>query len=242
MNVIIENTWNDYGEADDIIQYCEANNIKYQILPATQIVILDNFFDNIFFCNTEIVLEKLKQVNFADLCPDTYDSTYNEFYHRLIEKINISDIIITDSIFIKPVENNKLFNGHIVLSQLDVDSLAYADPKMMVYKSNVINIMAEYRLLMGNGKLYGHSYMKGCQIDNYLNKIDINKLIGLTGDKFRCIDVGFTDETSWLIVEINPMYSLDSYNIDIKDYMEFCIDSCKFINKCVRSRHDDTSQ
>lgn len=76
--------------------------------------------------------------------------------------------------------------------------------------------------------------MKGHDIKNYLNKIDITKLITLTGSEFKCIDIGFIDTNKWLIVEINPMYSLDDYEMNITDYMNFCVDSCIWINNQIK--------
>ena len=63
------------------------------------------------------------------------------------------------------------------------------------------------------------------------DKIFITKLIELTNENFRCIDIGFTNK--WIIVEINHPYSLDDYEIPIENYMEFCINSFKKINKII---------
>lgn len=231
MKVIIEDSWNEYGDADDIIQYCSDNNMQYQILSPEQISGLNNFFDYVFFCNTEIVLEKLRSTNCENLCPDTYDQTYKEFYNRTIEKVSLADIILTEPIFIKPIDNDKFFDGHVVKLQSDIDSLKSVHPNMMVYKSEVISIVAEYRLLIGNGKLYGVGHMKGQKIN--INEEYVKRLVELTNEKFRCVDVGFTNFGTWIVVEINPMYSLDDYGIEIDKYMSFCIDACKWVQRCV---------
>ncbi len=60
----------------------------------------------------------------------------------------------------------------------------------------------------------------------------INELIKTTEDDFRCIDIGYLSETNeWVVVEINPPFSLDDYKINLTDYMNFCIGACKWLNK-----------
>lgn len=212
---------------------------KIKIYEMSKCVIcMDTILNNIFLpfghvCTCVECFVNMKKITLDTICPDTYESTYKEFYCRSIEKVKIENIILTDCIFIKPVKNNKLFDGHVIRTQLEIDNLKYNYPNLIVYKSDVINIISEYRLLIGNGKLYGSGHMKGLKFDN-LNNIDINKLIELVSDKFRCIDIGYVDNSEkWIIIEINPMYSLDNYDISINAYMEFCIDSCKWINKLI---------
>jgi hypothetical protein len=237
MEVILEDTWNYYGEAEDIISYCKDNNIICNILSQQEILNITNFFNYVFFCSTNIVYQKLKEHNCINLCPDTYEDVYNEFYSRKIEKVKINEITFTDDIFIKPCDNDKSFDGFIAKSQQEIDNLKYLDPNMIVYKSDIIHITSEYRLLIGNGKLYGSACMKcvkGDYVETYIGSEFVDQLIVLTGEKFRCIDIGIgVDINKWFIIEINPMYSLDDYDMDIKNYMKFCIDSCIFINKKV---------
>lgn len=154
MHIIVENNWTDYGEADDIIMHCNKNNIKFNIYSKEELLNLTNFFSYIYFCSTDIVFQNLKEYRCEHLCPDTYEKKFNEFYCRKIEKIKLSDINFTQNIFIKPSENSKLFDGFIATSQKNINDLKYIDPNMIVYISEVVNIIAEYRLLLGNGKLY----------------------------------------------------------------------------------------
>jgi hypothetical protein len=241
MEVILEDTWNYYEEAEDIILYCNDNNIKCTVLSRQEISNMPDFFNYIFFCSTNIVYQKLKEHDCLNLCPDTYENVYNEFYCRKIEKVKVNEIKITGDIFIKPCDNDKLFDGFIAKTQQEIDNLKYLDCDIIVYKSNVIHITSEYRLLIGNMKLYGSACIKcekhvKCDKDNpietYIDLKFLDQLIELTGENFRCIDIGF-DGKVWFIIEINPPYALDDYDMNIKNYMEFCIDSCIFINKQV---------
>ncbi len=166
MHIIIEKSWTDYGEADDIILYCTENNIKFDVFSSEELEHLPHFFSYIYFCNTSIVLSKLKEYDSDHLCPDTYENIYDEFYCRKIDKIKLKNINFTENIFIKPVDNSKSFDGFIVTSQKNLDELKYIDPDMDVYKSEINNIIAEYRLLIGNGKIYGSAHMKRIIIEN----------------------------------------------------------------------------
>lgn len=91
------------------------------------------------------------------------------------------------------------------------------------------------RLLIGNGKLYGHGHICKAKTDLYLKEMDIQKLIDLTGDSYRCIDIGLVMKPTykWMIVEINPPFSLDDHQIPLNNYMEFCIDACSYLNKLI---------
>jgi hypothetical protein len=75
-------------------------------------------------------------------------------------------------------------------------------------------------------------------IDNtYLDDTQfINDLINLTGEKFRCIDICLikqNNQLKWGIVEINPPFSLDDYEILFENYIDFCIDSCNYIKNMI---------
>jgi hypothetical protein len=168
--------------------------------------------------------------NLQHLCPDTYSDKFEQFYHRNIKKLKLNDVIFNSPIFIKPAENSKLFSGHIIQNKLQFDSLRSYYGNVNVYISNIINIVGEYRLLIGNNKIYGSSYMKGMYDENYLEKININKLIELTSNTFLCVDIGILENDNFVVIEINPPYSLDNYDIPIDQYMSFCIEACNYIN------------
>jgi hypothetical protein len=243
MNIILEDKWTVDGEADDIIEYCKKNNYVCHILTYDEIYNYDTyeFFKCIYFCNTDLVQYHLKKKNIDYIVPNTYENIYSEFYNRIITIKCLGDINIdslTEPLFIKPIENDKTFDG-TVLSKNDLyaynvilASLTKPINEHYVYTSKIIKFTSEYRLLIGNNKLYGYGHMCG---DYKKFDIDINKLIELTNDKFRCIDIGFDKKINkWIIVEINPPFSLDDCDIPFDSYMTFCIDACLWINKCVQ--------
>jgi hypothetical protein len=67
------------------------------------------------------------------------------------------------------------------------------------------------------------------------NNTIIKKLVEITDD-FKCIDIGLVqngDNYDWCVVEINPPFSLDDYDIPFEEYIQFCIDACLYINSRV---------
>ncbi len=86
MQFILEDTWTINGEADDIINFANTNNIKCNIINEDELYNLDSnyFFNNIFFCNTDIVQHHLNKIGKINIFPNTYDMKFNELYKRNI--------------------------------------------------------------------------------------------------------------------------------------------------------------
>jgi hypothetical protein len=95
---------------------------------------------------------------------------------------------------------------------------------LLVYYSELVNFAVEYRLLIGNNKLYGQGFQKGNKLIN-LDLNFINDLIKLSHQEFFCIDIGYIiDKKEWAVVEINPPFALDDYGIKLNDYMDYFFD------------------
>jgi len=247
MNIFLEDTW----DATDVIDYCHDHGYNCTVLSPSQLRSMESedFIKYTYLCNTDIVQEHLRKLallhshsyknNINNLVPDTYESTYT--FGRTITKMPFSDvkkISKISPIFIKPLSNDKSFDGQIYyqddyfLGQLPRDD-------EIVYTSECVKFMAEYRLLIGYSenekrmKLYGHGLISGHNMDDifqsYHTQSYINKVIQWTPEKqFRCVDIGYT-KTGWQIVEINPPFSLDDHHIPLHQYMDFVIGACNNI-------------
>lgn len=223
MIIIIENS-EEWLKDGQLVSYCETNNLEYKILDIHEIKIEN---ENVYFCNTDIIQKYIKH----ELIPDTYEDLYKDFYHREFVKIFFKDLSTIDMpIFVKPTLNNKLFNGQVINSIEELilhNNVNYSDD-FTVYICNCLKIICEYRLLIGNEKLYGCGFMSGNSNIPSPPKDFINSLVIKTGELYRCIDVGFDILTKkWIVIEINPPFSLSDYGIDINNYMSFCIDFFK---------------
>ena len=273
--VLLEDSW----EAIDIIDFCKNKQIECIILSEKELYERSDFLQCVYFCNTDIVRfhiyncllsKEYKSIDVKNLLdmvyPDTYESVYYEYFKRKITKTNmkcLENVLLQDkSVFIKPVGNNKRFDGRVVSSVSDIEELmsdcdissvengncalsthvGFEDKIPLhtfdnineVYVCNVIELVSESRLLIGNGRLYGYGHICKTKNFSFLSQMDINKIIEISGDNFRCIDVGLTKNGEWVIVEINPPFSLDDYEIPLDMYMNFCIGACKWINEKIK--------
>ncbi len=240
MIIYLEDTWTDDNEADDIIRYAEENNYELKILSPDELYKLSpkDFFSGIYFCNTDIVQKHLKYVNRMEIVPDTYCQKYEDFYMRQIEKMTFEEYTNKyNNIkrFIKPATNDKKFSGKVIKN---VNDLGMETPSQddLIYTAEPITFLHEVRLLIGNHKLYGYGNMsENKNHDNIDNKKLITNLEEITDD-FRCVDIGLIKKDNkfeWCIIEINPPFSLDDYDMPFEDYIRFCIDACKYINSRV---------
>ena len=243
MNVFLEDTW----EATDIKNYFkkfqetqeiqetqetqETQEIRktYNLkeLTTDELRNLDSleFISGIYFCNTDIVQYHLKKLNKEIVVPQTYEEIYNEYFRREIKIQMFKDIKSQMPIFLKPITNDKTFDGQIIY-HIDTFLGKLPNDDDLVYTSPIHNIVSEYRLLIGRGKLYGKGKICGIQMDDILPIKMINELCDLTAE-YRCIDIGYSQTIkNWMVIEINPPFSLDDHEIPFNDYMNFCIDSC----------------
>lgn len=228
--VLLEDSW----QAQDIVDYCAQNAVQCDIVSADALEKMHSaeFLQCAYFCNTETVQHHLRAVGRADLVPDTYEAAYNQFFCRSFSRSMLKEVDLSKGPrFVKPADNGKLFTGKVVQSLSDFDDCPPLD--CIVYTTDPILFVAEYRLLIGNGKLYGRGHMCKERVeDDGLDQIQ-NDLVAVTGENFRCVDVGLTSG-KWIVVEINPPFSLDDYGIALQAYMSFCIDACASLARKVK--------
>ena len=96
--------------------------------------------------------------------------------------------------FIKPVGNNKSFEGRVICDESDFSYRGITAPadSTDVYTCDPVRFLSEVRLLVGNGRVYGVGYMKGRPLsDTFLDYEAefIKQVVDKTGPRFRCIDI-----------------------------------------------------
>lgn len=243
--VLLEDSW----QAQDIVDYCAQNAIRCDVVSANVLKQMKarDFLKQTYFCSTEIVQQHLQTVGHEDFVPDTYEKAYDQFFCRPILRSTLKEVDFTGGPrFVKPVGNCKEFEGTVIASLSDfiVCPSLFCD----VYNTAPIYFVSEYRLLIGNGRLYGLGHMckalveqmDACAADG-LDQI-AQELVIATGNGFRCIDVGLAEKTmsassaKWIVVEINPPFSLDDYGIPLPQYMSFCIDACAYIAREIEKK------
>lgn len=224
--ILLESEW----EAHDIKEWCKSRDIYYNEISQESISLMTiyDFLKYIPFCNTTIIQKYLKSINHP--IQDTYPSNFNALYHRNIRTMSYYQIKENNDFpyFIKPVGNSKDIDGSVISSKNDLDDLFanIDDIDHLYYISNVVIFVVEYRLFVGDNKVYAKGYQKGKKMSIHNQFID--DVIDKTNGIFYVIDVGFIKELNkWAIVEVNPTFSLDDYGIDIDAYMSYCINAWK---------------
>jgi len=220
-NVLLEDSW----EADDIVRYCQQHQMDCRVMSPADLLALDTteFMKHVPFCSTDIVRHHLTAS--GRRVPDTYEDVYAAHFHRAINTIPFGDV--KPGSFVKPTTNDKSFDG-----QVFYDSDCFLGPlpsaQTLVYNCEAMKIISEYRLLIGERRLYGKGFVSGARMDDLLPSGMIGELVALTAS-FRCVDIGFVKLAAgtlrWVVIEINPPFSLDDHAIPLDDYMKFCIDA-----------------
>lgn len=208
-------SWNE--DIDDLLEWCEKNNVIVNKVSAMDLADLDSkeFIKVPAFTSTEVVSRHLENLGIGTV--DTYDVKFNGMFRRRTWK----GFPCKFPVFIKPVGNGKDFDGTVVSS---LDDLAEhlekydltVDNFTEFNMSEIVTFEKEKRVLCGGGVIYN-------TLPDWIPKEFVKDLLTCAGTGWFTVDVGWT-ATGCKIVEINPPYSIDSMDIDIDQYMRFCID------------------
>jgi len=124
--VIIQDTWNEHDDID-LLEYINQFNVK--TLSRNDILnldIKDIYKCEVLFCDTSIIqllINKyiINSLHINKLIPSCYPQSFALYYNRNIESIYLKDLSNIDNYpypyFVKPFENNKLFEAHIVKNE-----------------------------------------------------------------------------------------------------------------------------
>lgn len=224
MRVLLDASW----EAKDIEHYCEAHDIPYFIITEENATTYDTlaFLASVPFCSTTVVQHHLTMAGMASCIPDTYETTYAAQFKRTIERQRFGALpTLTTPVFLKPCGNTKTFDGQIYYDHERFLG-PLPGPNDEVYVCPVVTFTTEYRLFIGNQTLFGVGHHSGAVVP-HLPDAWIAEIVALT-KTYRCIDIGFGHHApapagTWMIVEINPPFSLDDCGVPIDAYMSFCI-------------------
>jgi len=167
--------------------------------------------------------------NLGKTITDTYSKEFELLFHRKIEIMTKTDLekYMHFPYFMKPVGNTKEFDGQIIKSIEELNELLRdQNNNSQYYVCDVITFVSEYRLFVGNNKIYGVGKIKGKTM--HIPELFSENILTCSNNKFYVVDVGFVEEfNDWAVVEINPSFSLDDYGINILTYMQYCIDAWK---------------
>lgn len=156
-----------------------------------------------------------------------YPEQLEKYLGRNISMLYFNQLEATDMpYFVKPAIDVKLFTGDVVSSEKHLEYLVQFDnckPDTLVYKSELIDFVTEYRVFVSHGKIYGMKHYKG----DFLKFIDTSIVNEMVKDFTDCpsaftLDVGLTDDGRTLLIEVNDMWAIGSYGLDGRDYALLC--------------------
>jgi hypothetical protein len=238
---VVQTEWNEDDDLD-LHQYLIKFMPDYKILTKEQILKTDPSEISVLFCDTSVIQELLKLHGKYVEYP-TYPKYFDNFYNRDIRIIRAKDlmdkkIVGSYDYFVKPMANDKSFNGTLVCSDFERDYLLdqIDNPDQEIYFCKKVHFVNEYRIFVADGKCFD---VADCT-EELIDPTDrlakpiappddlINRLLEQLSDqnvhKFCVIDVALaTGETNcWCVVEQNPPYALSSYSLSIDRYVDYC--------------------
>jgi hypothetical protein len=175
------------------------------------------------FAGVQVFDEILQKLGVQYNKIDTYPKVLYPFLNRHVEKTTLGEYRIRwhkdeDNIpvmFMKPIKQ-KQFNGRLMLNILDWIKVAGLGDDELVYISDPINFITEYRIyIRDNEILLGRNY-KG----DWTKTIDVNvvkEAIKTFSPEAPCayaLDFGLTDDGKTTLVEFNDATSLGNYGLD----------------------------
>lgn len=186
----------------------------------------------IFFDKKFLVIGGIQSVLFAlsklEIPPPEaidYPSELEPFLLRKIYKSTISQIyakckndIIDPPLFIKPLNQHKKFNGHVISRYRDLiytSKWAIHEPTTPIWVSDVVNFMSEWRYFILKNEIIGCSNYKGdplifpC-IKTIKNAIEHYK----NSPSAYVIDFGVIENGSTALIEVNDGFAFGSYGLN----------------------------
>jgi hypothetical protein len=241
-NVIIQDTWSEEDD-QELLEYCKK--YKTKILSKKEIMELNVLHIDVLFCATKTVQKVLKTYK----CPDTYEKCFQSLYKRHIECITIKECeALKLPYFIKPVANDKSFGAMIIKTMNDLKHVkTFLNPDQQIYISSLVDLKNEYRLFIGDNKLYGMAnaseyiaYFLNIDADylKYFNTAPpadfIDEILRLNNIGFCVVDVALKSDQTWIVVEVNPPFAISSYDLPIKQYFDYCHSAWKHITQTIK--------
>lgn len=126
------------------------------------------------------------------------------------------------NVFIKPAIGCKTFTGTIISRIEDLRAVIGVDVNSVVWCSEVVNFVSEWRCFIRYGEVVGVKHYKG-DWSKVINSNVLNEAILLYKDApdAYVIDLGITDKGETLLVEVNEGYSVGCYGLDSIVYAKF---------------------
>lgn len=163
---------------------------------------------------------------------NTYPDSLKSYYNRNIEKSTLGEVKQifgknNTPIFVKPIKN-KLFNGSLWKSFLDLIPLAKIPDDVEVFLCEPVKFISEFRVYVTDQEVVGIKHYHG-DLRKVPSDLFINNAIREYKKESQlgyAIDVGMIEKNGSLIesvIEINDGTSLGNYGLDEIHYAELLL-------------------
>jgi len=207
--------------------------------------------DTVLFADSSVVQTILLTQKSKDVVIDSYPDAFQHLYKRQVAKTTLAAATTAMEFpyFVKLQGSNKDFSARIVHSKEDHDALVEEiDVHTPVYICDVVDFVAEFRLFLTTKDLVAiceySEYMIGHRLQNHhyndqsplvvenvqeVPRDFLHQVLRAHGTLNTCcvVDVGLSSNGEWSVVECNPPFSLSSYGLDMKTYVEYCTHAWK---------------
>lgn len=228
MKIIIQDTWKEEDDLE-LLEYVKKNH-ELIILSKEDLLKITNINDyGCIFCDTAILQQIFFNIYNIFQC---YPECFEKLYNRTIQTINSNELYnLQKPFFVKPYSNDKTFEALIINTDDEIESI---DKNITVYTSSMSNFINEYRIFISNCKIYSIVDSGDFIMDNPVSMSIptefIDSIVELNIYDFCVIDIGYDKLINkWSVVEVNPPFSLSSYDLEIGKYFQFCVDAYSYI-------------
>jgi hypothetical protein len=212
----------------------------FEIVPFNSMY-LDEFIEKTSFNENDVIVGSVEATKaFWEKIGITtpkyigYPQCLKDFYGREIKKTRINKIKVEDlPIFIKPADDVKLFTGFVLEknSTLRDINMYYPDvnPNTLVYTSEPIDIISEYRCFVHKGNLVGIKHYDG-DFTKFPDVFTIQSMMQKFYDESPIsytLDVGLIRDGNGfktILVEVNDFWAIGGYGLDGKTYARMLVD------------------
>lgn len=158
-----------------------------------------------------------------------YPEELSRYLGRTIVEIEFKALAVMPRFpyFIKPSQDVKMFTGCLIESEANLQLLRDYDnvtDDTMIFFSEPINFVSEYRCFVHEGELKGIQFYSG----DFKIFPDVSVIENMINDytSANCaytLDVGITDDGETCLVEVNDMWAIGSYGFDSRTYALMCV-------------------
>jgi hypothetical protein len=160
---LLEDSWAE--EAQDILLYAEERGRLVDVLTDEQLLQHNSkrFFSyRCCFCDTGTIQYHLRRLHVSEevvgnILPDTYEKRYHPLYGREVLQMCWGEFLGQQAMnerqprFVKPVGNDKCFEGRVLNDETDFVDRGIAVPSddTQIYVCTPVRFLSEARLLVG---------------------------------------------------------------------------------------------